>query len=254
MDINISKLLSIMTDFQNIVITKETIKRLVKDIKEIRDNPLIDNGIFYEHSEDDMLKGQALIIGPPDTPYYHGYFFFKFDFPRDYPHRPPTVTYCTNDGITRFNPNLYKCGKVCISLLNTWKGPQWTGCQTISTILFSLCSAVLNDTPLLNEPGITKKHADYYNYNEIITFKKYDVAIASMLHGPSNIKNNFPVLYKIMVENYINEYKNIIKELKKDIIKTTTISTSIYRMNIHIDYSNMEQKLSYLYKTLKKLK
>ena len=43
-----------------------------------------------------------------------------------------------------------------------------------------------------------------------------------------------------------------ISNLKKDIIKPITISTSIYRMNIHIDYSIMEQKLSWLYKTLKK--
>ena len=75
-----------------------------------------------------------------------------------------------------------------------------------------------------------------------------------MLRGPSNIKKKFPALYKIMVKNYINEYENIIKELKKDIIKPTTISTSIYRMNIYIDYSNMQQRLSCLYKTLKKLK
>ena len=229
-------------------------KRLIKDIKDILKNPLHNEGIFYQHDTDDMLKGYAMIIGPTHGVYANGIYFFKFNFPTDYPFSPPMVEYCTNDGTTRFNPNLYKCGKVCISLLNTWKGPQWTGCQTISTILLSLCSAVLNDTPLLNEPGITKKHADYYNYNEIITFKKYDVAIASMLRGPSNIKKKFPALYKIMVKNYINEYENIIKELKKDIIKPTTISTSIYRMNIYIDYSNMEQRLSCLYKTLKKLK
>ena len=65
-----------MPDSENIIITKETIKRLVKDIKEIKNNPLSSNGIFYEHSEDDMLKGQALIIGPPDTPYSYGYYLY----------------------------------------------------------------------------------------------------------------------------------------------------------------------------------
>ena len=49
-----------------------------------------------------------------------------------------TLNYLTNDGKTRFNPNLYRNGKVCISLLNTWKGEQWTSCQTIESILLSL--------------------------------------------------------------------------------------------------------------------
>ena len=84
-----------------------------------------------------MLVGYALIIGPKDTPYAYGNFLFKFLFPYDYPHTPPKVTYHTNDGYTRFNPNLYKSGKVCISLLNTWKGEQWTGCQTIKSILLT---------------------------------------------------------------------------------------------------------------------
>ena len=46
--------------------------------------------------------------------------------------------------------NLYKNGKVCISLLNTWQGEQWSSCQNISTILLNLV-ALLNNTPLLND-------------------------------------------------------------------------------------------------------
>ena len=55
-------------------------------------------------------------------------------FTTDYPHSPPQVTYWTNGDNIRFNPNLYKCGKVCVSLLNTWRGDQWTSCQTISSV------------------------------------------------------------------------------------------------------------------------
>ena len=33
----------------------------------------------------------------------------------------------------RFNPNLYNCGKVCLSLLGTWSGPGWVPGE--STIL-----------------------------------------------------------------------------------------------------------------------
>ena len=94
----------------------------------------------------------------------------------DYPFKPPKVTYKTNDGFTRFNPNLYKNGKVCISLLNTWQGEQWSSCQNISTILLNLV-ALLNNNPLLNEPGITNRHHDYENYNKIIRFQNLNFSV-----------------------------------------------------------------------------
>ena len=57
-------------------ISKETINRLVKDIKQIRENPLHDNGIYYYHDDNNILKGYALIIGPKNTPYNYGYYLF----------------------------------------------------------------------------------------------------------------------------------------------------------------------------------
>ena len=51
-------------------------KRLAKDIIEIIKNPLIDNGIYYKHDDDNMLMGYALVMGPEDTIYNYGYYFF----------------------------------------------------------------------------------------------------------------------------------------------------------------------------------
>ena len=73
-----------MEDTQK-TINKETIKRLLKDVKQIMKHPLTDNGIYYSHDENDMMKGYAMIVGPEDTPYFGGFYFFKFDFPSDYP-------------------------------------------------------------------------------------------------------------------------------------------------------------------------
>lgn len=39
----------------------------------------------------------------------------------------------TGGGRVRFNPNLYDCGKVCLSLLGTWSGPSWE--PGVSTLL-----------------------------------------------------------------------------------------------------------------------
>ena len=138
----------------------------VKDVKQIIRNPLTDNGIYYIHDDTNMLKGYALIIGPEDTPYFGGNYFFELNYPEDYPYSPPSVRYCTNGDNIRFNPNLYKCGKVCISLLNTWRGDQWTSCQNISSVLLTICTLLCKD-PLLNEPGIRRDHVDFKNYNRI---------------------------------------------------------------------------------------
>lgn len=39
------------------------------------------------------------------------------------PPPPPCLPACLPK--VRFNPNLYNCGKVCLSLLGTWAGPSW---------------------------------------------------------------------------------------------------------------------------------
>ena len=81
---------------------------------------------------------------------------------------PPKVIYQTRDGKIRFNPNLYTCGKVCVSILNTWAGPQWTSCQSLKSVLISLQS-LLNDKPIQNEPGFENEIGDKCKiYNKII--------------------------------------------------------------------------------------
>lgn len=236
------------------VITSDTIKRLVKDVKDIMKNPLTDNGIYYTHDETDMLKGYAMIIGPPDTPYVGGYYFFRFDFPHDYPFRPPTVTYHTNDGITRFNPNLYRSGKVCVSILNTWKGPQWTSCQSITSVLLCICGSVLNDKPLLNEPGIIETHRDYEKYHEIVRYKNYDIAINNMLTS-NYIQVNFTSLYMEMVQHFLEHFdeinKNIAKAQSETKYEKKELHIGLYKMHAMIDYEFTIKKLANTYSQLK---
>ena len=51
-------------------------KRILKDVIKITRNPLISNGIFYSHDVDNLYKGYSMIIGPKDTIYKHGFYFF----------------------------------------------------------------------------------------------------------------------------------------------------------------------------------
>lgn len=60
-------------------------------------------------------------------------------------------------GGLRLNPNLYECGKVCLSLLGTWSGKQrenWIpGESTMLQVLVSIQALILNADPFFNEPG-----------------------------------------------------------------------------------------------------
>jgi len=238
-----------MSGVVNHIVKKETIKRLVKDVREIMKNPLEEHGIYYFHNETDMLKGQAMVIGPKGTPYENGYYFFELEFPADYPHSPPKVTYHTNDGMTRFNPNLYKSGKVCISVLNTWRGEQWTACQTISSILLVLCTT-LNNEPLLNEPGVRKNHRDYDSYHQIITYKNFRIAIVEMLKG-TMVRRQFPLFSEIIEKKFIDSYSVIMKKLDTSQIENITLQTSLYNMTVSINYEKVKEELNTLYQKLK---
>ena len=228
-------------------VTKETISRLLKDVKQILKNPLTENGIYYIHDDTDMLKGYALIIGPSDTPYFGGNYFFELNYPVDYPHSPPKVKYWTNANNIRFNPNLYVCGKVCVSLLNTWRGDQWTSCQTISTVLLTLCTLLCNN-PLLNEPGVNKSHNDMSSYNEIIEFANIDVAVCDIVEKKHSVfMPFFENFYPFIKENFIKNYDKLLEiaNKKNEEFKNTVVNfrTGYYAMNVNVDYSKVIHRI-----------
>jgi ubiquitin-protein ligase len=231
----------------NTIISKETITRLLRDVRNIIKNPLTDNGIYYIHDEEDMMKGYAMIIGPSDTPYFGGFYFFEFIYPSNYPHSPPIVKYLTNGGGIRFNPNLYTNGKVCISILNTWTGEQWTSCQTISTVLLTICT-VLCKNPLLNEPGVTKGHKDMQNYTDIIEFANISIAVCDIVTKKKGVYMPFfDNFYPFIKENFNKNYDKLLEfsqnRSSQKFTENKVLTTGFYNMNISIDYKYIISKL-----------
>jgi ubiquitin-protein ligase len=229
----------------NTIISKDSVTRLLNDVRNIIKNPLTDNGIYYIHDDEDMLKGYAMIIGTSDTPYFGGFYFFEFNFPSNYPHSPPVVKYLTNGSGIRFNPNLYVCGKVCISILNTWSGEQWTSCQTISTILLTLCT-VLCKNPLLNEPGVMIGHRDLENYNKIIEYANIDIAVCDVILKNKNFGSKvYQLFYNYAVESFLKNYDALhsfcIKKNEKEGVQRVT--TGFYGMNVVVNYNFLINKL-----------
>jgi len=230
------------------VIPDYAVKRLISDIKDLKKNNLSKEGIFYEHDESNIMRGYALIIGPKDTPYEYGNFLFIFDFPEDYPHSPPLVKFCTNDGIVRFHPNLYRNGKVCLSILNTWKGEQWTGCQTIRSTLLTI-SSILENNALLNEPGININHKDVKIYDRIIKYKTLETAIFKLINKNIYIDEKFEVFGDLIKDKFKENYSDIVNSIDK-IEEVQYITTGVYALNIRINKDKLLNNLLNLYKKI----
>lgn len=227
--------------------TSFCIKRIMTDIASIQKDPIDKDKIFIYQNPENIFNVRVLMIGDEDTPYQYGMFYFYLVFPDNYPFSPPDMKFITSNGKTRFNPNLYISGKVCISLLNTWQGPKWTACNSLRSLLLSIKSMILGiKYPLENEPGyeITtekKKNIDYstiyYRYNTIIEYQVIShTIIKQYVEPPVGMEVFIPIVSKYLEEN-IHSIRNKIIEL---------LSNSVYNKKyIFINYQNQSQYIDY---------
>lgn len=239
-------------DVSNVHIPKETIERLLKDIKDIYVSSLENDGIYYKHSDTNILKAYVMIVGQPDTLYFGGYYFFEVTFPPDYPHAPPLVEYLTNDGVTRFHPHFYKSKRVCLSMLNTWRGEQWTSCLTIKAVLLTLLS-IMDSQPMLHEPGVTEKHQDYQKYHTMILYKNVEFScIRLMCEFMNTTIIPFEMEYKEYFYTFMVErFKKNANGLKKVIMNSMKVKnynksysiSGLYNMSFYVNFDELLEKL-----------
>jgi len=186
------------TKHQMGVPTKEKIMRLASEQLSLSTSlPLaLSSSIFLRVDEERMDMMKALIIAPEDTPYAGGCFEFHIAFPDSYPNTPPLVNLeTTGSGTVRFNPNLYHCGKVCLSLLGTWHGAEgenWNkATSTLLQVLVSIQSLIFVPQPFYNEPGWEQQMgtpegiANSQRYNEIIHIGTVEHAMTGQILNPS---------------------------------------------------------------------
>eukprot|EP00094_Tigriopus_californicus_P005176 TCALIF_04990-PA protein Name:"Similar to ubc-17 Probable ubiquitin-conjugating enzyme protein 17 (Caenorhabditis elegans)" AED:0.09 eAED:0.08 QI:0/0.71/0.5/0.87/1/1/8/33/1115 len=131
-----------MTQFQRAgTPNSQIIFRVAQEISSFSTSLPLDfsSAIFVRADDEKTPLIKAIITGPEDTPYTGGCYLFDIYFPLKYPQVPPQVTFrTTGNGTVRFNPNLYNCGRVCLSLLGTWEGAQGEQWNETSTILQEL--------------------------------------------------------------------------------------------------------------------
>ena len=224
-------------------------KRILSDLKGLSpdNSPLWEHGIFTWYNSENITNVKALLIGPSDTPYYGGYFFFDINFPENYPFSPPKVKHMTTDGKIRFNPNLYADGKVCLSILGTWTGPQWTSVQTLSSVLLSIQS-LLQNNPIQNEPGweyeaTTSPRA--ISYNKAVEHYTWNYAVHRMLQSPPHGFGMFTDMIRTHFMKSLGNHMEFITKAMTDGAYSSDVDASspIYGMKVRFSYSEITEML-----------
>ncbi len=185
--------------------TSGAIARITREITNIQKDS--DLSLAVACRDSDVRHVRALILGPPDTPYEFGFFEFDVKFGKEYPIKSPSVRcITTNSGRCRFNPNIYNCGKVCLSILGTWhgeRGEEWSSVQGLESILLSIQS-LLSPNPYENEPGHEEYKADEDQPKAYIAKIRHEtirIAVLQRLEGLLNIDDSkIPEVYRKIKE------------------------------------------------------
>lgn len=201
------------------------------------------SSIFVRSDDDKSTLLRGIITGPEDTPYTGGCFLFDIYFPAKYPSVPPKVNFrTTGNGQVRFNPNLYNCGKVCLSLLGTWEGAQgeqWNAeTSTILQVLVSIQSLILCPEPYYNEPGYERHYGtsvgntESNKYNEDVLRNNLKYAILGQLSQPPEGFQDIVLAHfylkrhsliselEAMMETYKSkDVKKLVADVKRELLK-----------------------------------
>jgi ubiquitin-protein ligase len=206
---------------QVINLTSNQVSRLQKEFQILKKSISLNKeaSIFFCIQKHNVNKIKFMISGPKNTPYEYGLLIFDMTMGNTFPSAPPHVN-LSNTGSKRFNPNLYNCGKVCLSLLGTWsgdKGESWNiNTSSFNQLLISIQSQILVDEPYFNEPGHERsigtesgiKHSTQYNHS--IRQYTLDHAMCDLIDS-----NKYPEFQDIINKYFKYQKSNIIKTLNK---------------------------------------
>lgn len=192
------------------------------DFHNTNDNP----NFMISFDESNLHNVDVIIIGPEKTPYENGIFVFHIICDQSYPMNPPKMKIITtNDGQTRFNPNFYADGKVCVSMLGTFGELTWSPLLTIEKILYGV-SSLMTENPFNNEPGYESGNERYkkdpeasIKYSAKIRHETIRIAIINALR---DILSDHDMYFNH--DQLLKHYKKIIPSL----IEECTVSIEKY--------------------------
>ncbi|KAG4069459.1 hypothetical protein HA402_001758 [Bradysia odoriphaga] len=197
---------------KNEIVPSKTVNRILSDIMECIKADC--QHIIVVADPDNVLHAHAVIVGPENTPYEGGFFYFFVKFPANYPVSPPRLKLMNTDQNTiRFNPNFYRNGMVCLSILGTFTGTGWNPLNSLYGVLISILT-LLNDNPYYNALALTgikdyevntpKKYINYLRHETIrvtvIDFMKEDNPDTQ--HMPVSMRDNVKKIFKQKIKFY----------------------------------------------------
>ena len=133
--------------------TGRTIKIINSQIKAYNNDPLDGLELIYDQSNG--LKVFFVLTGPNDSPWENCVMNGYVECPKDYPFSPPKIIFTTKTN----HPNIYKDGRVCLSILNDKQDETgyfqqcelWTPALDFRCVL--LCIINLFNEPNLESPA-----------------------------------------------------------------------------------------------------
>ena len=148
---------------------------------------------------------------------------------------------------------------MCVSILNSWRGEQWSGCQTIKSVLLTIMS-LLDDKPMLHEPGITRQNPDYESYHQIIQYKNYQFNTLHLLQSMSAFKQVIAdiefheLFYEHMCASFCKSHLRhsavidalLLKHPHPELLRTT----QVYHINVVVNYAAVKTALEAAVKRL----
>jgi ubiquitin-conjugating enzyme E2 Z len=182
-------------------------------------------------------------------------FLIKIIFPSDYPFSAPKCKLLTTGGGTvRFGPNLYACGKICLSILGTWDGPGWAPNLSLAAVLVSIQSLMSQDAAQ-NEPGhekASKKEID--GLNNVLRHEVLRVAVLDQMKSVLNKKFYDDDICEAMLDHFRSSYQTYIEHAKKYVhldgtpfsdpyYARVTDSGRIFRFKLLVDEIEEQSKL-----------
>ncbi len=138
-----------------------------------------------------------------------------------------------NHGGIRFNPNLYDCGKVCLSLLGTWRGEaseNWNPkTSTLTQLFISVQAQILTPDPYYNEPGYERNYGTKKGKENSDKYNNY-IRYYNMLHAMVNVinavRNGKYQEFKEVILNHFKLKKDYILELGQKWVDESFSTTS----------------------------
>ncbi|CCD12661.1 unnamed protein product [Trypanosoma congolense IL3000] len=140
-----------------------SVGRLTKELHHVQRSPDADITISLP-DKTNILLWEAVLSGPPGTPYEGGRYRLMLQMPRDYPMVPPVAKFITKV----FHPNVnFDSGDVCLDILKNRWSPAWT-IRSVCRAILSLLTDPDPSSPFNCDAGNLLRAGDLMGYNSLV--------------------------------------------------------------------------------------